>query len=59
MCPGGFKTVCHSKKRDREKVWSHGDIRSGQLTKGEVRLLGSRGEAVSDMEVQVLPTDIS
>ena len=49
MSPGGLKTVCHAKERDRGKVWSHGTLESRQLTKAEVKLLGSiTGEAVSD-----------
>lgn len=32
-CPGYLKTVCHAKKRDREKVWSHGNIRTREADK--------------------------
>jgi hypothetical protein len=53
-CPGGLKTVCHNKERDRGKVWRHGNIgvmatsQSEQLRKYEVGLLGNiTREAVS------------
>jgi hypothetical protein len=54
MCPRGLKTVCHAKKKKKKKEGigeRYGVIatsKSGQLIKGEVRLLGSiTGEAVN------------
>lgn len=48
MCCRCLKIVCHAKKRNREKVWSHGNIKVRAADKGEVRLLGSiPGKAVS------------
>ena len=35
-----LKTLCHAKEKDRGKIWSHSNVRVGQLTKSEVRLLG-------------------